>query len=165
MTLIAASSIPAAEPRTRYHLWLHRYAIMLAACTFVLILIGSTVTTTDSGLAVPDWPTTFGENMFTYPPSKWVGGIFYEHGHRLVASGVGLLTIGLCVGLWYSRHRAWLKWLGTAALVLVCIQGVLGGLTVRYHLPPPVSVAHAGTAQIFLCITVIIAAALSLIHI
>ncbi len=162
MTLIATtSSIRNDGRRTRYATWLHRYAVGVSISTLILIMIGSTVTTTGSGLAVPDWPTTYGQNMFTYPPSQWVGGIFYEHGHRLVASAVGFLTIGLCVGLWCSAHPRWLKWLGSGALLMVCGQGVLGGLTVLYHLPTVVSVAHAGTAEVFLCMTLIIAAATS----
>lgn len=147
----AGAAVPVVNP------WLHRYAVLVACCTFVLILVGSTVTTTGSGLAVPDWPTTYGQNMFTYPPAKWVGGIFYEHGHRLVASAVGLLTIGLCLWLWISAHPRWLKWLGTLALAAVCLQGLLGGLTVLLMLPPAVSIAHAGLAQIFFCLTVAIA--------
>jgi cytochrome c oxidase assembly protein subunit 15 len=148
----AAAVVPVVNP------WLHRYAVLVACCTFVLILVGSTVTTTGSGLAVPDWPTTYGQNMFVYPPSKWVGGIFYEHGHRLVASAVGLLTIVLCLWLWLSAAPTrWLKWLGTLALAAVCLQGLLGGLTVLLLLPPVVSIAHAGLAQIFFCLTVAIA--------
>ena len=77
---------------------LHRFSKFVAACTVLLLLAGSLVTSTGSGLAVPDWPTTYGWNMFTFPPSKWVGGIFYEHGHRLIASTVGFLTILLAVG-------------------------------------------------------------------
>ena len=79
---------------------LHRFAKFVAGCTVLLILAGSLVTSTGSGLSVPDWPTTYGWNMFTFPPSKWVGGIFYEHGHRLIASTVGFLTIVLAVWLW-----------------------------------------------------------------
>lgn len=139
------------------NLWLHRFAVVVAVCTLCLILVGSMVTTTGSGLAVPDWPTTYGQNMFTYPPSDWVGGIFYEHVHRLIAASVGLLTIVLCVWLWLSAHRRSVKWLGTAALCAVCLQGLLGGLTVILLLPTWVSVAHAGLAQLFFCITVSVA--------
>jgi heme a synthase len=77
---------------------LHRFAKFVAACTILLLLAGSLVTSTGSGLSVPDWPTTYGWNMFTFPPSKWVGGILYEHGHRLIASTVGFLTIVLAAG-------------------------------------------------------------------
>lgn len=138
-------------------LWLHRYAILVALSTWCLIFAGGMVTSTGSGLSVPDWPTTYGQNMFTYPPSKWVGGIFYEHGHRLIASSVGMLTIGLCVWLWLREPRRWLAKLGVVALLTVIAQGVLGGLTVKYLLPTPISVGHACLAQAFLCLTVSIA--------
>lgn len=136
---------------------LHRYAVLVAVATFVLIVAGGLVTSTGSGLAVPDWPTTYGYNMFTFPLSKMVGGIFYEHGHRLIASTVGLLTIGLALWLWWKEPRRWLRALGVVSVGAVTLQGVLGGITVLYFLPDPVSVAHAGTAQLFFCLTVAIA--------
>jgi cytochrome c oxidase assembly protein subunit 15 len=136
---------------------LHRFAIFVAASTVVLLLAGSLVTSTGSGLAVPDWPTTYGENMFTFPPSKWVGGIFYEHGHRLIASTVGFLTIILATWLWRAEPRRWLKRLGAAALGAVILQGILGGVTVLFFLPAAISTAHAGLAEIFFCMTVAIA--------
>jgi cytochrome c oxidase assembly protein subunit 15 len=95
--------------------------------------------------------------MFTFPPSKWVGGILYEHGHRLIASTVGFLTILLAVWLGVSDPRRWMKRLGAAALAAVIAQGVLGGLTVMFFLPAAISTAHAGLAEIFFCITVAIA--------
>jgi len=136
---------------------LHRFTQFLAACTVLLLLAGSLVTSTGSGLAVPDWPTTYGWNMFTFPRSMWVGGIFYEHSHRLIASGVGFLTIILAAWLWRAEPRRWVKRLGFIALAAVIVQGLLGGLTVRYFLPAPVSTAHAGLAEIFFCLTVSIA--------
>jgi len=136
---------------------LHRFAKLVAACTVFLVLAGSLVTSTGSGLSVPDWPNSYGWNMFTFPPSKWVGGIFYEHGHRLVASTVGFLTIILAGWLWIAEPRRWLKRLGLAALGTVVLQGLLGGLTVLFFLPASVSTAHAGLAEIFFCITVAIA--------
>ena len=136
---------------------LHRFAQFVAACTVLLLLAGSLVTSTGSGLSVPDWPTTYGWNMFTFPPSKWVGGIFYEHGHRLIASSVGLLTIVLAAWLWRADPRRWMKRLGIAALAAVILQGVLGGLTVLFFLPAAISTAHAGLAEIFFCLTVAIA--------
>jgi len=136
---------------------LHRFAKFVAGFTVLLVLAGSLVTSTDSGLSVPDWPTTYGWNMFTFPPSKWVGGILYEHGHRLIASTVGFLTILLAVWLGVSDPRRWMKRLGIAALGAVVAQGVLGGLTVMFFLPPAVSTAHAGLAEIFFCMTVAIA--------
>ena len=136
---------------------MHWFARFVVACTVVLVLAGSLVTSTDSGLAVPDWPTTYGWNMFTFPPSMWVGGIFYEHGHRLIASTVGFLTIILAAWLWIAEPRIWLRRLGIVALAAVILQGLLGGLTVMYFLPAPVSTAHAGLAEIFFCLTVAIA--------
>ncbi len=136
---------------------LHKYSRFVVACTVLLILAGSFVTSTDSGLSVPDWPTTYGQNMFTFPYSKMVGGIFYEHGHRLIASTVGFLTIGLAVWLWLVEPRRWMRWFGVSALGAIVAQGVLGGLTVLFFLPPAVSTAHAGLAEIFFCITVAIA--------
>ena len=136
---------------------LHKFAKFLAGCTVILVLAGSLVTSTNSGLAVPDWPTSYGWNMFTFPPSKWVGGILYEHGHRLIASTVGFLTIVLAAWLWRVEPRRWLKRLGLAALGAVILQGVLGGLTVLFFLPAAISTAHAGLAEIFFCMTVAIA--------
>src|SRR4026208_215177 len=96
------------EPSALSHqpsLMLHRFAQFLAACTVVLILAGSLATSHDAGLSVPDWPTSYGWNMFTFPPSMWVANIFYEHGHRLIASMVGFLTIIMAVWLWLSAPR------------------------------------------------------------
>lgn len=133
-------------------LWLHRYAIAVAVATLFLIFAGGLVTSTDSGLSVPDWPLSFGQ---WFPPM--VGGVFYEHGHRMVAATVGLLTIGLAVWLWRAERRKWVRRLGVVALLAVVAQGVLGGITVLFLLPIPVSVGHAGLAQIFFCVTVAIA--------
>jgi cytochrome c oxidase assembly protein subunit 15 len=136
---------------------IHQYTRLLAAATLLLVAAGGMVTSTQSGLAVPDWPTTYGQNMFTFPYSQMVGGIFYEHGHRLIASIVGMLTIGLAALLWWREPRRWLRRLGAIALGVVILQGVLGGITVLYFLPDPVSIGHAGLAQIFFCLTVAIA--------
>ena len=95
--------------------WPHRLAVILACATFPLLFIGGLVTSLGVGLAVPDWPTTFGYNMFLYPWSKMIGGIFYEHSHRLVASCVGLLTIALALTLWLKEPRPWLRWLGVGS--------------------------------------------------
>jgi heme a synthase len=136
---------------------LHRFSQFLAACTVVLLLAGSLVTSTDSGLSVPDWPTSYGWSMFTFPPSMWVGGVRFEHTHRLIASTVGFFTIVLAAWLWRVDPRRWMKRLGVAALAAVIAQGLLGGLTVLLFLPAPVSIAHAGLAEIFFCMTVAIA--------
>ncbi len=137
-------------------MWLHRYAKFVSAATVLLIVAGGLVTSTGSGLAVPDWPTSYGWNMFTFPMKHMVGGIFYEHGHRLIASGVGFLTIILALWLWRAEPRRWMRMLGFAALGAVCVQGLLGGITVLWFLPTAVSTAHAGLAQIFFCLTIAI---------
>ena len=131
-----------------YSPWLHRMARLTAGATFLLIVIGGIVTSTESGLAVPDWPTTFGYNMFLYPLSEMVGGILYEHSHRLMGSLVGLLTVGLFVVLLVRDSRKWLKWLGLAALVAVIVQGVLGGLRVT-QINRNFAIVHACLAQAF----------------
>src|SRR4051812_43534100 len=136
---------------------LHRFSKFLVACTVLLVLAGSLVTSNAAGLSVPDWPTSYGYSMFTFPPSMWVANILYEHGHRLIASGVGFLTIVLAVWLWRAESRRWMKYLGLAALGAVILQGVLGGITVLFFLPAAISTAHAGLAEIFFCITIAIA--------
>ena len=123
-------------------------ARLTAGATFLLIVIGGIVTSTESGLAVPDWPTTFGYNMFLYPLSEMVGGILYEHSHRLMGSLVGLLTVGLFILLLVRDSRKWLKWLGLAALVAVIVQGVLGGLRVT-QINRNFAIVHACLAQAF----------------
>ncbi len=138
-------------------MFLHRFAKFVSAATVLLIVAGGLVTSTGSGLAVPDWPTSYGWNMFTFPMKHMVGGIFYEHGHRLIASGVGFLTIVLAFWIWKAESRRWMRNLGLTALASVCVQGLLGGITVLWFLPTAVSTAHAGLAQIFFCLTVAIA--------
>ena len=136
------------ENSVNYSPWLHRTARITAGATFLLIVIGGIVTSTDSGLAVPDWPTTFGYNMFLYPLSEMVGGILYEHSHRLMGSLVGILTIGLLVLILAKDSRKWLKWLGLAALIAVIVQGVLGGLRVT-QINRNFAIVHACLAQAF----------------
>ena len=125
-----------------YSPWLNRMAYLTAGATFLLIVIGGVVTSTESGLAVPDWPTTFGYNMFLYPLSDMVGGILYEHSHRLMGSLVGLLTIGLLVMLLVRDSRKWIKWLGFVAFIAVCVQGALGGLRVLLDGPEVTEFSH-----------------------
>jgi heme a synthase len=139
-----------------YQPWLHRYALGVAAAAWVLICFGGLVTSHGAGLAVPDWPNTYGYSLFFFPISKWVGGIFYEHTHRLVASGVGLMTTILSVWLWRRESRAWLRWLGTAAFAGVVLQGVLGGLRVVL-LRDQLGVLHGALAQLFFVLTCLIA--------
>ena len=136
---------------------LHRFALATALATFALLVAGGLVTSTESGLSVPDWPTTYGQNPFTFPPSKWVGGIRFEHTHRLIASAVGLATVVLAIWLARREPRAWVRRLGYLALATVSLQGILGGLTVLLLLPTAVSVAHACLAQTFFCLTVTLA--------
>ena len=137
--------------------WLHRYTRLLVGATLILVAAGGMVTSTNAGLSVPDWPTTYGYSMFTFPMRGMVGGIFYEHGHRLIATTVGMLTIGLVIFLWRVELRQWVRRLGWVALAAVVTQGLLGGLTVIYFLPDPISISHAGLAQIFFCLTISLA--------
>jgi heme a synthase len=131
----------------------HRFALAVVAATFVLLTAGGLVTSTDSGLAVPDWPLSYGT---LFPPM--VGGILYEHGHRMIATAVGFLTLLLAGALLRWEGRAWVRRLGILAGLAVIAQGLLGGLTVLFLLPVPISVAHACVAQAFLCLVVTIAA-------
>ncbi|MBI4042146.1 MAG: COX15/CtaA family protein [Deltaproteobacteria bacterium] len=132
--------------------WLNRYSIFTASATLFLIFAGGMVTSTGSGLAVPDWPLSYGMLM---PPM--IGGIFYEHGHRLIAATVGLLTIVLAVWLFLAEKRKWVRMLGLFSIALVCFQGLLGGLTVLFLLPTAISVGHATLAQIFFSTVVTLA--------
>ncbi|MFL6245570.1 MAG: COX15/CtaA family protein [Thermoanaerobaculia bacterium] len=136
---------------------LRRFTKFVAVSTLFLIFAGAMVTSTGSGLAVPDWPTTYGENMFTFPLAKWVGGIFYEHGHRLIASTVGFLTILQAIWLQRREPKKFVRTLGWLSLSAVIVQGLLGGLTVLLLLPKAVSISHAALAEIFFCLNVSIA--------
>lgn len=132
--------------------WPHRLSLVLACATFALLLIGGLVTSKGAGLAVPDWPTTFGYNMFLYPWSRMAGDVFYEHSHRLVASAVGLITIALALTFWFRERRQWLRWLGIAALAMVITQGIIGGLRVVL-LEHTLAIAHAVLAHAFFALT------------
>jgi cytochrome c oxidase assembly protein subunit 15 len=132
--------------------WLHRYAVALAVCTLFLVVAGASVTSKQAGLSVPDWPLSYGQVM-----PQMTGGVLFEHGHRMVATFVGLLTIGLAIWLARAEQRAWMRKLGWIALGAVILQGLLGGLTVLLLLPPAVSVSHACLAQLFFSTTVAIA--------
>src|SRR5204862_1315957 len=136
---------------------LHLFTLLVAASTAVLIFAGGLVTSTGSGLSVPDWPNTYGWFMWAFPVSKMVGGIFYEHLHRLVASTVGFLIVILAIWLARAEPRRWVRKLGYLALAAVITQGVLGGITVLWYLPDAVSIAHASLAQIVFCLTTTIA--------
>lgn len=206
--------------------WLSRFAKLLVAATFCLIFLGGMVTSVNAGLSVPDWPTSYGYNMFTFPVARWVGGIFFEHTHRLLATCVGMLTAILVAWIWRNRWalpiglgvcavatgaasvlvthlpalsgpahhltrgliimhvniwsfalafviallmadrdrwrygEPWLQWVGFGAFLLVCVQGTLGGLRVT-EMSIVLAMVHACTAQLFLCLAIAIAAALS----
>src|SRR5215470_11565395 len=133
------------------------FAALVAASTALLIFAGGLVTSTGSGLSVPDWPNTYGWFMWTFPLTKMVGGIFYEHLHRLAASTVGFLIVVLAIWLWRAEPRRWVRRLGYLALAAVITQGILGGITVLWYLPDAISIAHASLAQIVFCLTTTIA--------
>ena len=137
--------------------WLRRFTKLVAVATLFLIFAGAMVTSTDSGLAVPDWPNTYGSFMFSFPFSKMVGGIFYEHGHRLIASTVGFLCIIQALWLQFREPKKFVRRLGWISLAAVMVQGALGGLTVIFLLPKTISVSHAALAEIFFCINISIA--------
>jgi heme a synthase len=133
--------------------WLRRYAAFIACATFVLIVAGALVTSNDAGLSVPDWPTSFGR--FRMP--RMVGGVKFEHGHRMIAGTVAILTIILALWVWRSEPRAWVQKLGGFAVLAIIAQAVLGGVTVLFFLPVTISVSHACLGQAFFCITVSLA--------
>lgn len=132
----------------------HRFAVFTACATFVLIIAGALVTSNDAGLSVPDWPTSYG-HVFRLPP--WIGGIRYEHSHRLIAGFTILLTVSIALWTWLADRRGWMKALAFGALATIIVQAVLGGMTVLHFLPPAISTAHATVAQTFFCIAVLIA--------
>lgn len=132
--------------------WLYRYSLLVVAATVFLILAGGLVTSHEAGLAVPDWPLSYGQMM---PPM--VGNIFWEHGHRMIAGTVGIMTVLLALWIQFGKKCARIKKLGWIAVAAVILQALLGGLTVILLLPPAVSIFHACLAQTFLCILVAIA--------
>ncbi len=137
--------------------WPARLAVITAALTLVLIVSGGVVTSREAGMAVPDWPTTYGHNMFTYPWSAMVGDIFYEHGHRLLGTLVGITTILMCVTLLLGRAPVSVKYLGALAVVGVSVQGVLGGLRVTES-SVTLAIVHGCTAQAFFGLLAVIIA-------
>jgi heme a synthase len=145
-----------AQRSTSSQIWLNRFAWFTAFATLLLICSGGMVTSKGVGLAVPDWPTTFGYNMFLFPVSRWIGGVLFEHTHRLIASTVGFLTIILAIWLWRTEDRQTVKTLGLIAVAGVILQGVLGGLRVTM-LKDQIGIFHACLAQAFLGLTVLIA--------
>lgn len=139
----------------------HRFALLVAGATFLLIIAGALVTSHDAGLATADWPLTDGHFLpkvtifgISTTGVNMVGNLFWEHGHRMIATTVGFLTILLVIFLFAREQRRWVRRLGVAALIGVIAQGLLGGLTVKLMLPLAVSSAHATLAQLFFCTTV-----------
>ena len=133
-------------------IWVHRYAVVTSLSTLVLLGAGALVTGTGSGLAVPDWPLSYGQ---FFP--RMVGGVLFEHGHRLVAGTVAILMIGLCLVLQVREPRRWVRNLAFVGVGAVLAQASLGGLTVLLRLPKQISIAHACLAQLFFTITVLLA--------
>ena len=142
-------------------IWLRRFSKLTVFSTLFLIFAGALVKSHEVGLSVPDWPTTYGKQMFAFPLSDMVGGIFYEHGHRIIATIVGFFTMIQAIWLGFTHHPDWLKKLGFFALAMVIIQGLFGGITVLFFLPPLVSIIHGILAQTFFIMTIIIAYSMS----
>ncbi len=132
--------------------WRYRFTQGLVLATLILLFVGGLVTSTDSGLAVPDWPLSYGT---LFPPM--VGGIRFEHTHRVVAASVGFLTLILTIWTGAKERRASVRRLTFVCLGAVVLQGILGGLTVLFLLPVPISVAHACIGPLFFCLTVSLA--------
>ena len=145
----------------KYNSKLYYWSILTTVCTFVLIFIGGLVKSTESGLSVPDWPTTYGENMFLFPISNMVGGILYEHGHRLFASLVGMLILIQTIWILLLDERRWLKKVSLFTFLTIIVQGILGGFTVHYMLPIWISASHGIIAQLTLCLTLFLSISLS----
>ena len=143
-----------------YHRGLHCFVLMTTCATFFLIIAGALVTSNDAGLSVPDWPLSYGQLM-----PEMSGGVFYEHGHRMVAASVGLLIIVLNIWLWKVESRSWVCRLGNIALATVIIQGILGGITVLFFLPVQVSVIHASLAQLFFCMLITLSLSVSPVYV
>ena len=139
---------------------LHRVALLTAAATFPLIFMGGLVTSHQAGMSVPDWPNSYGYNMFLFPPSQWVGGIFYEHTHRLMGTVVGMLSMLLAVWAWRTEPRKWVRLLAYSVLGAVIFQGVLGGLRVVL-VELDLAIVHACFAQAFFCLAALTVAVTS----
>lgn len=150
-------SIPRGAKSPASRMLLRHYAKFLVFATLVLIFLGGQVKSNDAGLAVPDWPLTYGENPITFPIDRWVGNIFHEHFHRLVAGTVGVLTLIMTGWVLLAENRRWVKTLACVALAAVIGQAILGGLTVIYLLPTAISVSHGVLAQAFFVLTIILA--------
>src|SRR6476660_6401420 len=139
--------------------WPHRWAVALACATFPLVWVGGLVTTTDAGMAVPDWPNTYGYNLFLYPWQSWLAGpwdLFVEHGHRMLAATVGLITIIMLIVFMRSERRKWVRSMGFVALGLVIFQGALGGMRVLFD-ERTLAMLHGMTGPLFFGLTVALA--------
>ena len=139
---------------TPFNRGFHRFAVFTACATFILIIAGALVTSNDAGLSVPDWPTSYG-HVFRLPP--WIGGIRYEHSHRVIAGFTAICTTVIAFWILFLDRRRWMKVLAFGALGVIIFQAILGGITVRRFLPPAISTTHAAVAQTFFCIAVLIA--------
>ena len=139
-----------------YNPRLHLLALLTAAATFPLIFMGGLVTSKQAGLSVPDWPNSYGYNMFLFPIRLWQGGIFFEHLHRLMATAVGFLAIVLVLAAWKVENRKWVRWLMAGVLGMVIFQGVMGGLRVLL-LKLNYAIIHACIAQAFFCLAALAA--------
>ena len=133
----------------KYNPALFWFAVLNVIVTFLLIGLGGLVTSHEAGMSVPDWPNSYGYNMFLFPIKDWVGGIFYEHTHRLLATVVGLLTTILAIWLWLKDARPWMHWLGIVAFLLVIVQGVIDGLRVILNMDY-LGIPHGAIAQTLL---------------
>jgi cytochrome c oxidase assembly protein subunit 15 len=138
--------------------WTHRTAVLLAWVTFPLIWVGGLVTTYDAGMAVPDWPGTYGYNLFLYPWQSWIAGpwdLFIEHGHRLLGALAGVLTMALVAVVYRWDTRRWMLHLSLFALAAVILQGCLGGARVLLD-DRQLAMIHgcAGPAFFALCVAI-----------
>src|SRR3954451_13703584 len=138
-----------------YNRPLHVLAVLTACATFPLIFMGGLVTSHQAGMSVPDWPNSWGYNMFLFPPRLWVGGILYEHTHRLMATVVGILSIAMTIVAWRTETRRWVRWLSAGTLLAVILQGVLGGLRVVL-VKLDLAIVHACVALALFCLTALV---------
>jgi cytochrome c oxidase assembly protein subunit 15 len=138
-----------------------RLSKMIVFLTLSLIFVGALIKSHEVGLSVPDWPTSYGKQMFSFPYSDMIGGIFYEHGHRLFATLVGFLTLLQFMFISFTNHPSWIKKMSLISLILVITQGLLGGMTVLFFLPPPISIMHGVLAQTFFVTIIFVAYSLS----
>lgn len=152
--ILANPTSPSTARQRTFDPVLRALTITLSVSCLFLIFVGGLVKSHEAGLSVPDWPTTYGENMFLFPYEKWIGGVYYEHGHRLLASGIGLITVCVAIVTFLRDRRRLPRLLSVVAVLTVICQGVLGGLTVIYQLPPAISMSHGILAQSFFLITI-----------